>query len=60
MLMTEKEKLTMELLVSFWNAYVTLPNVDPHTLQLVCDSVHTIQGVMAIRVARRVNPEIWR
>lgn len=58
--MTEDEKIAMKLLSSFWNAYVNLPDFDSHDHQQVLQSVHAIQGVMAVRVARRVNPEIWR
>lgn len=59
--MTLKEKEAMEHLVNFWNAYVALPDSGgTETKRTVCDAVHVIQGVMAIRVARRANPEVWR
>ena len=58
--MTLKEKEAMEHLVDFWNAYLALPDSKgTETTRTVCDAVHIIQGVMAIRVARRANPEIW-
>ena len=58
--MTPKEKEAMEHLVDFWNAYLALPDSKgTETTRTVCDAVHIIQGVMAIRVARRANPEIW-
>lgn len=56
--MTSEEKETMWHLVRFWNAFVQLDNT-PHDSSDVCDAVHRIQGIFAIRVARRVNPEIW-
>lgn len=59
--MTSQEKVAMSHLEDFWNAYLALPNVGgSETTETVCDAVHVIQGILAIRVARRVNPEIWR
>lgn len=58
--MTEQEKEAMAHLVKFWNAWLALPVEDDSSSSRVCESIHTIQGLMAIRVARRVNPDIWR
>jgi len=57
--MTTQEKDAMDKLVTFWNAYAALPRTGHDGMSTVCDAVHVIQGVMAIRVARRANPEIW-
>lgn len=59
--MTDKEKVAMQCLVDFWNAYLALPDSKgSETTRTIMDAVHVIQGVLAIRVARRANPEIWR
>lgn len=59
--MTSKEKEVMNHLVDFWNAYLALPNINGvDSSREVCDALHIIQGIMAMRVARRANPEIWR
>lgn len=59
--MTNKEKEAMEHLVNFWNAFLALPDQESSaSSKTVCDAVHMIQGVLAIRVARRANPEVWR
>lgn len=59
--MTAKEKEAMEHLVKFWNAYLALPDSKgSETTRTICDAVHIIQGVLAIRVARRADPEVWR
>lgn len=59
--MKDEEKEAMNRLVDFWNAYIELPDPDdPETARTVRDAVHAIQGVLAVRVARRANPEIWR
>lgn len=56
--MTDKEKEVMQHLVDFWNGYLSLP--DPQATQMVSEAVYVIQGVLAVRVARRVNPEVCR
>lgn len=55
---TKAELDAMNHLVSFWNAYCELPSSD-HEKTDVCNAIHVIQGLLAIRVARRANPEIW-
>jgi hypothetical protein len=59
--MTDDEKEVMRSLTEFWNGYVGLPSslADP-LCRDVQNAVHAIQGAMAIRVAGRCNPEIWR
>lgn len=57
--MTDAEITAMQHLVNFWNAYVMLPDtVGVIETTEVRHAVHKIQGVLAIRVARRANPEI--
>jgi hypothetical protein len=60
--MTDQEKEAMSHLVNFWNAYTQLPPsiADPSCSWDVQIAVHTIQGALAMRVAGRCNPEIWR
>jgi len=58
--MTTQEKVAMDHLVNFWNAYVALPDArGAEATRTIANAMHIIQGIMAIRVARRVNPEIW-
>jgi hypothetical protein len=59
--MTDDEKEVMRSLTEFWNSYVALPSsvADP-LCRDVQNAVHAIQGAMALRVAGRCNPEIWR
>lgn len=54
--MTEDEKKVMAHLVAFWNEFLKLPGANGTD---IIGNVHAIQGVMAIRVAKRVNPEVW-
>lgn len=58
------EKAVLDHLTALWNAYLALSpkldlsHPDPHAI--VRDAVHAIQGVIAMRVARRVDPDVWR
>ncbi len=59
--MTDEEKILMDKLVDFWNEFTVLNQGGSLNDQVrVMDAVHAIQGVLAIRVARRANPEIWK
>jgi hypothetical protein len=58
--MTDDEIKCMQHLVDFWNSYLKLPdNIEISTSE-INSSVNNILGMLAIRVAKRVNPEIWR
>jgi hypothetical protein len=54
--LTPKEKETLQHLTNFWNSYLELP--DANGLYVV-EEVHALQGVIALRVAKRINPEFW-
>lgn len=59
--MTDKEREVMTKLVEFWNAFCELQQPEGSNAQVrVQQAVHEIQGVMALRVARRVDPDLWR
>lgn len=61
MKMTDEEKLVMDKLVDFWNSFTALNQGGSINDQVrVMDAVHAVQGVLAMRVARRANPDIWR
>lgn len=54
------EKEAIKHLTRFWNAWVELEsNGDGDSMRVVRDAVHVIQGEMARRVARRVDPDVW-
>jgi len=58
------EKAALQHLTNFWNAYLALPHrldlsqLDPHAA--VRNAVNAIQHVMAVRVAKRVDPDVWQ
>lgn len=57
--LNEPEMTAMNHLVEFWNAFVGLSAHHPHDVGEVRNLVHSIQNVIASRVARRANPEVW-
>lgn len=57
--MTDEEKSAMQALVDFWNQFVALGCHRSTDGKEVADAVHQIQSVFALRVARRVDPDIW-
>jgi hypothetical protein len=58
--LTDMEKQALRHLEDFWNLYLELPGYDADDMRVIRDSVHTIQSIMAVRVAKRVDPEFWR
>lgn len=59
--LTDMEKQACSHLVSFWNLYLQLPEPkDADDLRVIRDAVHAIQSIMALRVAKRVDPDFWR
>lgn len=58
--LTELEKQACGHIGCFWNLYIQLPDSNnADDLRVIRDAVHAIQGVMAVRVARRVDPDFW-
>lgn len=58
--LTEVEKQALRHLEDFWNLYLELPGYDADDMRVIRDAVHTIQSIMAVRVAKRVDPDFWR
>lgn len=58
--MTPQEAAVLQKTVEMWNAYLALPGADGTNIVAdVCQHVRAIQNTLALRVAKRVNPEIW-
>ena len=59
-----EEKAALQHLTNFWNAYLALQHpldlseFDPHAA--VRNAVNAIQHAMAVRVAKRVDPDVWQ
>jgi hypothetical protein len=54
------EQEVLGLLAAAWNAYRQLPGVVPDEVELFRGATHTQQQLIALRVARRVDPTVWR
>jgi hypothetical protein len=57
--LTEQEKVVLEATASVWNEYLKLEEVHPDERDEVKFAIHQIQHLVARRVARRVDPNIW-
>lgn len=58
--LTEEEKAILKSLAESWKLFVSLPNVSTDDLNEFRDAIHRTQQLIALRVARRANPEVWR
>ena len=57
--LTIGEMAVIENLNAAWQAYLQLPDCG-RDMSDVVNAVHTIQRIMAYRVAKRVDPDYWR
>jgi hypothetical protein len=57
--LSEQERRVLALTVEVWNEYTKLEEIHPDEFIELKGFVHQIQYLMARRVARRVDPEIW-
>jgi hypothetical protein len=56
---TDAEKHVLNLLADAWNAYLALPVQHPTEQTEFMYGVHRCQDIVAVRVARRADPETW-
>jgi hypothetical protein len=57
--MTEKEKSILLKTVDIWNEYLELPVQHPNERAELQKAIHDIQGLIACRIARRVEPDFF-
>jgi len=57
--MTDEEKECLRFLAEAWNRFCKLPNHHPMAQSEFASKIHELQYMIAARVAKRVNPEIW-
>lgn len=60
MKLTHEEISVLNSLVDAWNSFCKLDNILEHDADEFMKAIHIAQDKIAVRVARRVNPEIWR
>lgn len=57
--LTENEKEILNHLVEAWNLYKNLPKNSINNLNEYLEAIHRCQQLIALRVARRVDPDVW-
>ena len=57
--LTEAERAILDSLADAWNGFVRLGNDHPDDLTEFRQAIHSAQNLIAFRVARRVDPEVW-
>jgi hypothetical protein len=58
--LTDKEKIVLDHLADAWNVFATLGNKHPDDDTEFCAAIHSAQKLLAIRVARRVDKDVWK
>jgi hypothetical protein len=57
--LTEQERKVLSLTAELWNEYSKLSEVHPDEFSELKTLVHQVQYLLARRVARRVDPNMW-
>lgn len=57
--MNAAERGVLEALVRAWNEFVALPRQHRDELTEFKDGIHRCQSLIAVRVARRADPDLW-
>ena len=57
--MKKEEKEVLDDLVNAWNKFVKLDKEHPEEINDFADGIHKCQYVLAMRIARQVEPSIF-
>ena len=57
--LSPQENIVMARIIKVYEAYNKLETQHQTEKQEVCDAVHKIQDLLAVRVCRRMFPEFW-
>lgn len=57
--LTSEEKNVLQKLVEVFNLYMALDKRSEADNKEFTDAIHRLQQLVALRVARRVDPEVW-
>jgi len=57
--LTEYEKKCLNHLVKAWEIFNALQEKHPQDNAEFCEAIHDAQKMLALRVARRINNDIW-
>jgi hypothetical protein len=58
--LSKQEIIVLNHLANAWNEFCKLEERLDHDTDEFMKAIHIAQDKIALRVARRVNPEIWR
>ena len=58
--LTPEEGSVMDDLVSAWNKFIKLEKQHPCDINEFGDSIHKLQGILAMRPLRRQYPDYWK
>ena len=58
--LTEPEKTTLLHLREAWNDFIKMDNISTDDINEFRDAIHRTQQIIATRVARRADPDVWR
>lgn len=58
--LTDQEKEVLNKLSDAWNAYCSLDNERENHKDEFHYGIHTLQRIIAFRVAKRIDPDFWR
>jgi len=58
--LTEEERAILDHLADAWNLYCALRTRAASDDEEMQRAIHAAQALIALRVARRANPEVWR
>ena len=57
--LTYYEKACLKYLGDSWNTFLQLDNQHPQDRSEFCTAIHEAQKVIAMRVARRMDTDMW-
>lgn len=58
--LTAEERALLRDLAIVWTNFLALGETHPGMVADFCAAIHRCQSLIAVRVARRADPEIWR
>jgi hypothetical protein len=58
-MITEAEKQALGRLAESWNQFALLEDGHPDDLSEFRQAIHVCQNIIACRVARRADPDVW-
>lgn len=57
--LTPDEKEILDRLAKAWNLFARLEENHPSDVEEFAKAIHDAQKIIALRVARRIDPDIW-